>query len=109
MEDQKAALETEVGDAEESISISKSKREENKEQLDNTMAYLRTIAPGCDFIMSNFELRKKNRADEIDGLLEAKAALEGGSFTSQKAAVAEDSAARTVPAGFLQQQGGDLE
>merc|ERR1719247_2139872 len=99
-----------MGSAEEVIANAKDKRGNFQVQLEDTMKFLRTIAPGCDYITVNFQVRKQNRADEIDGLLEAKAALEGGSFASQKAAVAEDTAARTVSAaGFLQQQGGEIE
>lgn len=109
LEEQKATLEEEVGDVEEGIYISKSKRDEKKAQLDNTMGFLRSIAPECDFMNVNFQLRKDNRAAEIDGLLEAKAALSGASFKDQKSAVAQDKAARTAPAGFLQQRDGDRE
>jgi len=37
---------------------------------------------GCDYIALNFEVRKKNRDTELDGLMKAKAILEGGSFSA---------------------------
>merc|ERR1719399_2160082 len=60
-------LEGEIGDAELEIK-------------DEALMYLRSIAEGCDFMAANFELRKANREAETDGLLEAEAALTGGSF-----------------------------
>merc|ERR1719161_2805605 len=80
LEDQKAEYETEVGDKEEEIEVAKGERSDKKKILDETMAYLKTIAPGCDYMAVNFELRKQNRAEEIEGLMEAKASLSGGSF-----------------------------
>merc|ERR1719265_1221013 len=80
LEDQKAAYEEQVGDKEEDIEVAKGERSDKKKILDETMAYLKTIAPGCDYMAVNFELRKQNRAEEIEGLAEAKASLEGGAF-----------------------------
>merc|ERR1719247_148382 len=80
LEDQKADFETEVGDREGEIEVAKGERTDKKKILDETMAYLKTIAPGCDYMAVNFELRKQNRAEEIEGLMEAKASLSGGSF-----------------------------
>merc|ERR1719460_2873645 len=80
LEDQKADYEEQVGDKEEDIEVAKGERSDKKKILDETMAYLKTIAPGCDYMAVNFELRKQNRAEEIEGLSEAKASLEGGAF-----------------------------
>merc|ERR1719388_393268 len=80
LEDQKAEYETQVGDKEEDIEVAKGERSDKKKILDETMAYLKTIAPGCDYMAVNFELRKQNRAEEIEGLAEAKASLSGGDF-----------------------------
>jgi hypothetical protein len=80
LEDQKAEYEEEVGDKEGDIEVAKGERSDKKKILDETMAYLKTIAPGCDYMAVNFELRKQNRAEEIEGLAEAKASLDGGSF-----------------------------
>merc|ERR1719409_813 len=80
LEDQKAEYEEQVGDKEEDIEVAKGERSDKKKILDETMAYLKTIAPGCDYMAVNFELRKQNRAEETEGLAEAKASLSGGSF-----------------------------
>lgn len=80
VEAQVVAWETEIGDLQEEITTAKSNRGDKKTLLDNTMGFLRLIAPGCDFMMENFELRKENRQSENDGLEEAKASLNGGSF-----------------------------
>merc|ERR1719420_690660 len=77
--------------------------------LETLMTFLRTIAPGCDFIAVNFQTRKDERAAEIDGLLEAKAALHGGSLKGAKATAAEDAAARTVPSLVQADTGDDSE
>merc|ERR1719409_1259399 len=80
LEDQKGEYEEEVGDKEGDIEVAKGERSDKKKILDETMAYLKTIAPGCDYMAVNFELRKQNRAEEIEGLAEAKASLQGGAF-----------------------------
>jgi hypothetical protein len=52
----------------------------NHEELDSKMAYLKEIAPGCDFMAMNFDKRFSNRQIESDGLKKAKAILEGAKF-----------------------------
>jgi len=78
LESQKANLEGEVGDAETAVVDAKKTRKDKKKVLDDTMAFLRSIAPSCDYMAVNFELRKANREAEIDGLIEAGASLQGG-------------------------------
>jgi len=80
LESEKASLEGEVGDAETAVVDAKSTRKDKKKVLDDTMAFLRSIASSCDYMAVNFELRKANREAEIDGLIEAGASLEGGAF-----------------------------
>merc|ERR1719262_1359421 len=78
-----ADLEGEIGDAEMTTKDARGERKDQKKVLDDTLMYLRSIAEGCDFIAANFELRKSNREEETDGLLEAEAMLTGaagGSF-----------------------------
>jgi len=74
----KSALEGEIGDAETAVSDAKALRGEKKVVLDDTLKFLRSIAPGCDYMAANFELRKQNREAEIDGLMGAKTSLLGG-------------------------------
>merc|ERR1740127_448204 len=78
LESEKSNLEGEVGDAETAVVNAKKTRKDKKKVLDDTMAFLRSIAPSCDYMAVNFELRKANREAEIDGLIEAGASLEGG-------------------------------
>merc|ERR1719161_2095352 len=72
--------EDKISGLQDQIVTAKSNRRDKKTLLDNTMGYLRLIAPGCDFMAENFELRKENRQSENDGLDEAKAALNGAVF-----------------------------
>merc|ERR1719161_2137903 len=74
----KAPLEGEIGDAETAISDARALRNDKKAVLDDTMKFLRGIAPSCDYMAVNLELRKQNREAEIDGLMGAKTALLGG-------------------------------
>merc|ERR550514_492079 len=78
LESEKANLEGEVGDAETAVVDAKKTRSDKKKVLDDTMAFLRSIATSCDYMAVNFELRKANREAEIDGLIEAGASLQGG-------------------------------
>jgi len=80
LENERVNLEGEIGDAEDKIATATKARIEKKALLDQTLTLLSSIAPGCDFMAVNFDLRKANRHAEIDGLFEAKAALQGGSF-----------------------------
>jgi len=80
LESEKTDLQGEIGAAEEDMTNAKSTRDKKKGVLDDTLDVLKSIAPGCDFMAVNFELRKANRESEVDGLYEAKASLQGGSF-----------------------------
>merc|ERR1719453_1943074 len=62
---EKTSLEGEVGDAETAIVNAKATRTDKKKVLDDTMAFLRSIASSCDYMAVNFELRKANREAEI--------------------------------------------
>jgi len=83
LEGEKTSLEGEVGDAETAIVDAKATRKDKKKVLDDTMAFLRSIATSCDYMAVNFELRKANREAEIDGLIEAGTSLEGGVFDKE--------------------------
>jgi hypothetical protein len=52
----------------------------NHEELNAKMAYLKEIAPGCDFMAMNFDKRLTMRQTEVDGLKKAKAILQGAKF-----------------------------
>jgi len=80
-------LEGEIGDAELAIKDARATRGDKKKIMDEALMYLRSIATGCDFMAANFELRKANREAETDGLLEAEAALTGGTFGRSSALI----------------------
>jgi len=90
LESEKANLEGEVGDAETAVVNAKATRKDKKKVLDDTMAFLRSIASSCDYMAVNFELRKANREAEIDGLIEAGASLEGGVLAKEAAFLQKD-------------------
>merc|ERR1719375_262392 len=77
-----STLETTKGEKEEDIESTKGSRKTRKQELDNFMQKMADAEVGCDYIALNFEVRKKNRDTELDGLTKAKAILEGGSFSA---------------------------
>jgi predicted nucleic acid-binding Zn-ribbon protein len=76
----KADLEGSIAADEESRTAENSTKATNEGELASVMDYLKEIAPGCDFIAMHFTMRLKNRQIEKDGLLKAKAILEGAKF-----------------------------
>jgi hypothetical protein len=76
----KSDLESSIAEDETSMASEKTTKATNQENLDSTLAFLKELAPGCDFIAVNFDTRLKNRQTETDGLNKAKAILEGASF-----------------------------
>jgi len=85
---QKTDLETAISDLEGAKSEKESdaqaavdERGTKKGELSAVMDKIKAAEPGCDFIAVNFDLRTKNRQTEIDGLVKAKAILQGGDFS----------------------------
>merc|ERR550537_998839 len=76
----KGELEGKIASDETSMGTEKGERTTNQGSLASTLAFLKSIAPGCDFIAVNFDIRLKNRQAEMDGLQKAKAILEGATF-----------------------------
>eukprot|EP00746_Dinoflagellata_sp_MGD_P153193 gnl/MRDRNA2_/MRDRNA2_84115_c0_seq3.p1 gnl/MRDRNA2_/MRDRNA2_84115_c0~~gnl/MRDRNA2_/MRDRNA2_84115_c0_seq3.p1 ORF type:complete len:728 (-),score=277.40 gnl/MRDRNA2_/MRDRNA2_84115_c0_seq3:39-2222(-) len=70
----------EIADCETAIEEAKDGRISSKGELDSVMEKIKVDEPGCEFMTINFGVRAKNRQMEIDGLLKAKAILQGGSF-----------------------------
>merc|ERR1719159_739288 len=70
----------EIATCEENVATAMEERNTAKGSLDAVMEEIKAAQPGCEFMTINFEVRKKNRQMEIDGLLKAKAILQGGSF-----------------------------
>merc|ERR1719337_575020 len=67
--------------------------DDKQAQKDATDEYLDDLKENCDWIMSEFENRKKQRKDELAGLDDAKSALAG-----MKSAAPAPSARATRPA-----------
>jgi len=76
----KSDLESSIAEDESDVSSEKTTKSTNQDNLDSTLAFLKELAPGCDFIAVNFDTRLKNRQTETDGLNKAKAILQGASF-----------------------------
>jgi len=70
----------EIATCEENVATAMEERNTAKGSLDAVMEEIKAAQPGCEFMTINFEVRKTNRQMEIDGLLKAKAILQGGSF-----------------------------
>jgi hypothetical protein len=79
-EQTKADLEGGIAADEGSRSAENSTKSTNEAELESIMSYLKEIAPGCDFIAMHFTTRLSNRQLEKDGLLKAKAILQGAKF-----------------------------
>lgn len=75
-------LEGEKGEKEEGVTDNKGNRLSQKGQLDAVLKKIADATPGCDYITLNHDVRLKNRQIEIDGLVKAKAILQGGEFPS---------------------------
>merc|ERR1719463_45861 len=76
-------FEEEISECEKDIESARTLRADKRETMDGALQVLRSIAEGCDFMAANFEYRKQMREEEVDGLLEAEAMLQGatpGSF-----------------------------
>jgi peptidoglycan hydrolase CwlO-like protein len=80
--DSNNSLKGEKGDKEDDVSSNKKDRLSQKGELDAVLKKISDATPGCDYLTINYEVRLKNRQIEIDGLVKAKAILEGGEFPS---------------------------
>jgi chromosome segregation ATPase len=68
-------------DLETSLEDTKTKKIMADDQLANVKSYVEDLHASCDFIMANFEIRREARSGEIDSLANAKAVLNGASFS----------------------------
>jgi len=78
-ESQKAELEADLMGAKD---LKKTKASE----LMATQEYIMQLHGSCDFLMQNYDLRKKARADEVDALKNAKAVLSGADYSFRQVA-----------------------
>jgi septal ring factor EnvC (AmiA/AmiB activator) len=58
-------------------------------ELQATQQYIASLHGECDFLLNNFDLRKEARSNEIDGLKNAKAVLNGADYSLLQTASAE--------------------
>jgi chromosome segregation ATPase len=86
-EDAIEAYENEKADREDEAVEAAKERATEKEGLDSTMTEIKSLKPGCNYILLNVEVRTKKRQVEIDGLKKAKAILQGagGAFLQRDA------------------------
>jgi len=76
-EDAIEAYEKEKADREDEAVEAAKERATEKEGLDATMTEIKSLKPGCNYILLNVEVRTKKRQVEIDGLKKAKSILQG--------------------------------
>ena len=79
-EQTKSDLEGEMASDSEARTQENTTMADNQGQLKAVMDYLKEIAPGCDFIAMNFNIRLTNRQMEVDGLKKAKSILQGAEY-----------------------------
>merc|ERR1719160_952646 len=58
----------------------KEKKSMTSDELATVTSYIQDLHVSCDFLMQNYDLRKEARANEVDGLKNAKATLAGAGF-----------------------------
>lgn len=90
-------LEETKGQKEDDISTAKEQRIAKHDELNAVIAKINDATPSCVYNTINYPVRLENRQVEIDGLIKAKAILQGGEFP-------EDTSGREIKPGdaFLQ-------
>merc|ERR1712216_569350 len=73
-------LEGKVTGKEGEVTTAKTQRGIKKGELDTTMNKIEGAESACDYFTINYMVRARDRQVEIDGLLKAKAILQGGKF-----------------------------
>jgi hypothetical protein len=71
------------GQKEDDISMSKEQRLAEHDELNTVIEKIKDATPSCTYNTINYPVRLENRQIEIDGLLKAKAILEGGEFPDE--------------------------
>jgi len=59
------------------IDDNKQSKEDDEHSLEQEKEYLASIKPDCDWLYENFDTRRQKRAEEVEGLIEAKGMLNG--------------------------------
>jgi hypothetical protein len=73
-------LEAMIASDQGSMTTQKESRSTDQSSLQSHLDFLKEIATACDFMAANFESRMANRAEEVDGLNQAKATFSGATF-----------------------------
>merc|ERR1719472_331559 len=73
-------LEAMIASDQNSMTQQKESRSTDQASLQSHLDFLKEIATACDFMAANFESRMANRAEEVDGLNQAKATFSGATF-----------------------------
>merc|ERR1719401_1769649 len=76
-----AAKEKSMADTEESLVAAEADMTSKTKEMMATDKFLSQLHEECDWLLSNFDLRKEARADEIEALTQAKAVLSGADFS----------------------------
>jgi len=78
----KTNLEEAISQRNEEKTDEESKKKKNEADLDDENKFKAEIKPDCDWILQNFEKRRKARTAEMDGLIGAKDFLSGAQESS---------------------------
>merc|ERR1719171_2022003 len=73
----KTNLESDIASTNDEINDSTVAKEDNQGLLSEEKDYLMSIKPDCDFMLNNFQSRRDARAQEVQGLIDAKGMLLG--------------------------------
>jgi hypothetical protein len=79
----KSDLEKMIASDQSGISAQKATRQTDQDSMQSHIDFLKSIATDCDFMAANFESRAEKRAEEIDGLNNAKAIFKGAEFKKE--------------------------
>merc|ERR1719420_1556007 len=79
----KSDLERMISSDQDGISSQKDTRQTDQDSMQTHIDFLKSIATACDFMAANFEPRAEKRAEEIDGLNNAKAIFQGAEFKKE--------------------------
>merc|ERR1719217_1619039 len=80
----KSDLEKMISNDQTSISQQKGTRTTDQDSMQTHIDFLKSIATSCDFMAANFESRAMKRAEEVDGLNNAKAIFQGAEFKKEE-------------------------
>merc|ERR1719379_2164505 len=82
-QDAKSIADKESAKADAEASLLKHEEEEKatKTEAMKTAEFLAEVHADCDWLLSNFEMRKEARAGEVDSLTKAKAVLAGADYS----------------------------